>query len=99
MGCGCAVIASDLPGVRDVVQHGVTGWLTPPGGMTALATAIAMLVQRPRLCRSLAQAGRHRAVQQFDWQKVSARYTECYLAALKQTTSTGPGTGTSCRAA
>jgi len=34
------VIASDAGGVREIVTHGVTGWLVPPGDPPALAAAV-----------------------------------------------------------
>ena len=37
---GRPVIASDLGGPRETVEHGVTGWLVPPGDPAALAGAI-----------------------------------------------------------
>jgi phosphatidyl-myo-inositol dimannoside synthase len=47
MGCGCAVIASDLPAVRDVIQNGETGILVPPGDSRALAAAIRDALEDP----------------------------------------------------
>lgn len=40
MSSGCAVIASDLTGIPELVQHERTGLLVPPGDPTALAQAI-----------------------------------------------------------
>lgn len=37
---GRVVIAADLGGPRETVDHGVTGWLTPPGNSEALAESI-----------------------------------------------------------
>ncbi|MBD3665439.1 glycosyltransferase family 4 protein [Sulfitobacter aestuariivivens] len=37
---GRAVVASDLPGLADVVDHGKTGWLVPSGDVEALASCI-----------------------------------------------------------
>ena len=37
---GRPVIATDLGGPRETVEHGVTGWRVPPGDAAALATAI-----------------------------------------------------------
>lgn len=40
MAAGVTVIASDAPGIRDVVQDGVNGWLTPIGRPEAIAAAL-----------------------------------------------------------
>jgi len=37
---GCPVVAPDLGGVPEVVQHGVDGWLYPPGDAGALAACL-----------------------------------------------------------
>ncbi len=47
MGLGRAVVASDIPGIREVVEHGVSGLLAPPGDAGALAAAIASLGADP----------------------------------------------------
>ncbi|WGZ91131.1 MAG: glycosyltransferase [Candidatus Thiocaldithrix dubininis] len=40
MGCGCPVIASDLPAVRDVINHGDNGILVEPNNSRVLAVTI-----------------------------------------------------------
>jgi glycosyltransferase involved in cell wall biosynthesis len=39
-GMDCAVVGSAVPGITDLVQDGVTGWLVPPGNSEALAQAL-----------------------------------------------------------
>jgi glycosyltransferase involved in cell wall biosynthesis len=39
--CGVPVIAADAGGPREIVTHGVTGWLTAPGDVPALASLMA----------------------------------------------------------
>ena len=56
MANGLAVVASDVGGLRELVEPGHTGWLVPPDSPAALADAIAAAVSdRERLC----QFGRH----------------------------------------
>ena len=55
---GKAVVATDVGGVRHVVEDGVTGWLVPSGDGPAVAAAIrAALADRRRLA-AFGQAGR-----------------------------------------
>ncbi|MGH2951694.1 MAG: glycosyltransferase, partial [Solirubrobacterales bacterium] len=42
MACGLPVIATEYPGVRAVVEEGVTGWLVPPADADADAVAAAL---------------------------------------------------------
>jgi glycosyltransferase involved in cell wall biosynthesis len=65
MAAGLPVVATDVPGHRDVVVHGQTGMLVPPGDTTALATAIASLVSDPARCKAMGETGRSRAHKEF----------------------------------
>jgi glycosyltransferase involved in cell wall biosynthesis len=56
--CGLAVVATDVGGIPEQVEHGVTGLLVPPGDATALAGAIDALVSDPAKRRDMGAAGR-----------------------------------------
>jgi glycosyltransferase involved in cell wall biosynthesis len=62
MAAGCACIASDVIGVRGVIEDGVTGLLVPEGDAEALAAAIARLLGDRPLVRRLGAAARERAL-------------------------------------
>ena len=51
--CGLPVVATDVPGCRDVVENGQTGLLVPPKDSQALAQAIMRLLNDPQLCTML----------------------------------------------
>ena len=63
--CTRPIIASDMPGCREVIVPGETGLLVPPHDMRALAQAIAALARDPALRRKLGEAGRARACAEF----------------------------------
>jgi glycosyltransferase involved in cell wall biosynthesis/peptidoglycan/xylan/chitin deacetylase (PgdA/CDA1 family) len=63
---GVAVVASDLSGIPELVEHGVTGLLTAPGNVMALAAALRTLHDDPALRRRLGAAGRRRVLAEFD---------------------------------
>ena len=65
MAAGLAVVATDVPGHRDVVVPGETGLLVTPEDPAALADAIAALLTDPARRKSLGQAGRERVRQEF----------------------------------
>ncbi len=73
MACGCPVIASALPAVKDVISHDKDGLLFEPGSASELAQAIHRLLGDEKLRNTLAEEGLQRA-SYFDWKKVSARY-------------------------
>lgn len=81
MGAGLAVVATDVPGHRDVVRHGETGLLVPPGAEQALAAAIEALVDDPERRRRMGDAGRERVLREFSTQLMVAKTAEIYRAA------------------
>jgi glycosyltransferase involved in cell wall biosynthesis len=56
--CARPIVATDLPGCREVVRPGETGILVPPHDPAALASALMALAADPVLRRRLGQAGR-----------------------------------------
>lgn len=63
---GLAIITTDVPGCREVVEHGVTGILVPPRDVDSLERAIRYLWKHPGLRSSLGRAARAKAVAEFD---------------------------------
>lgn len=76
MACECPVVASDLPAIRDIVQHGVTGFLARPGDAGDFAEKIAAVLRDPAQAASLAREGRRLVLERFDWQGVGQRYED-----------------------
>lgn len=76
MGCGCAVIASDLPAIRDVVMDGVTGLSVPPANVEALAQGISQLLSDPKLRQFLSEQALIHVKNQFDWDVITQKYQE-----------------------
>lgn len=74
MAAGCACIASDVIGVRGVIEHGVTGLLVPEGDALALADAIALLLQDDALAARLGRAARERALAEHGMPLMHQRY-------------------------
>jgi phosphatidylinositol alpha-mannosyltransferase len=75
------VVASDIPGYRDVVRDGRDGILTPPGDALAVAEALrALALDRPMRAR-MAAAARERA-ERFAWPHVAAEVADTYEQAI-----------------
>ena len=88
MASGLAVVATDVPGHRDVVGHETTGLLVAPeAGAVALATAIESLLDDPDRRRRMGQAGRARVLKEFTLQSMVAKTAEVYRAAASRTAS------------
>ena len=73
MGAGCAVIASDLPGLNEAIEEGHSGALVPPGDVAALARTIEVVAEDAALRASLGAAARERA-QTYSIDAVGAGY-------------------------
>lgn len=76
LGCECAVVASDLPAIKDVVIDGVTGLICKQRDSADLASKVISLLENPALRQSLGQAGRKHVVDRFDWKIVTHRYAD-----------------------
>lgn len=59
------IVATDVPGCREIVRPGVNGLLVPPHDSAALAEAIQSLLRSPELRERFSRAGREIAVEEF----------------------------------
>jgi glycosyltransferase involved in cell wall biosynthesis len=85
IGCGCPIVASDIPGVRDLAGEDNEDTLGPPGDVPALAAAITRLLDDPQRAAALAIARRAACMHRIDWSSVAA----AYLRVLVDATNTG----------
>jgi phosphatidyl-myo-inositol dimannoside synthase len=83
MGCGCAVIASALPAVRDVIRDGETGTLVPPRDIEALAKAICESLRYPAATLERAARGRRYACTHFDWSASCMGFASIYTRMIQ----------------
>src|SRR6185436_8887647 len=79
---GVPVVATDIRGCRQVVDHGVTGLLVPARDASALAVAIASLASEPDRRRRFGTAGRAKATRDFDERRCIAITLDTYRALL-----------------
>jgi glycosyltransferase involved in cell wall biosynthesis len=78
MACGLPVVASDIPGNRDVVRHGYSGLLFTMNDPDALAACLLDLIHRPDLRRQLGAAARRTIEQSFSMDTVAGQYISLY---------------------
>ncbi|MBT9507354.1 glycosyltransferase family 4 protein [Rhodoferax sp.] len=76
--CSRALIATDVPGCREIVHHGKTGLLVPPRNAALLADAIELLLGNPDLRQRMGTAGRHLVEAEFSDTKVAQETLAVY---------------------
>ena len=84
MACETAVVASDVGGIPEVVDDGVTGTLVhydatdPVAFETGLAAAVNALVHDSAKARAFGAAGRQRCIDEFSWARIAEQTCEIY---------------------
>jgi len=78
MRAGVPVVLSDATGNRDVVDHGRTGLLFPPGDAASLAGAVSLLLSDAALRGRLTAAARQRLAVDFDVTDMAAATGRLY---------------------
>jgi len=86
MACETAVVASDVGGIPEVVDDGVTGTLVhydqqdPRSFEADLADAVNALTADPARARRYGIAGRQRCIEEFSWARIAEQTLDIYKA-------------------
>ena len=86
MACGVPTIATTSGGMPESVVEGETGFLVPPRDPGAITNALARLAKDPARAREMGMNGRRRAVDYFDW----SRLTDDLLAVVERVKTPQP---------
>ncbi|MFZ0230214.1 MAG: glycogen synthase [Mycobacterium sp.] len=84
MACGTAVVASDVGGIPEVVDDGVTGSLVhydpddAIGYQARIAKAVNALIADPERAERYGKAGRQRCIAEFSWAQIAQQTLEIY---------------------
>lgn len=81
---GKPIIATDIPGCREIVHHGENGLLVPVRDPEALAQALENLLRDPDTRRAMGQRGRELAVVEFSDKQVIRDTLEIYQDLLDE---------------
>lgn len=77
MDAGLPVIATDIPGTRELVIHGETGWLVPPRDPAALAEMIQKVFVEPQQTEKIRRKAKETSVR-YSMEETASRYEELY---------------------
>lgn len=75
-----AVVASDIGGNNDLIEHEVSGLRFPPGDAEELAMQLGRLISDAPMRRSVARAGRQIIVDRFGFERIVNQLLELYRA-------------------
>ena len=89
MAASVPVVATDTGGVAEVVIHGETGYLVPPGNPAAAAEAIVALAQDAETRRRFTAAGLGRLGDEFDIRRMVGALEDLYDEVLARTSLEG----------
>ena len=78
MSAGVPVVGTDIPGTRDLVVEGQTGYMVPVGDRAALARAAQRVIDNPELAERLGRASRERMAREVSLAKMIESYAGLY---------------------
>jgi len=80
---GRPLVATDIPGCREIIRGGHNGFLVPPRDPVALADALAKLLHDPGMRARMGQAGRSMVVMEFSDEQVIDETMQLYNEVLR----------------
>jgi len=83
MAAGKPIVATDIPGYRNVLEDGREGLLVQPESEQALAEAIVGLLRSPELRQQMGEAGRRKATG-YDWPIIARQIIDLYERLLQE---------------
>ena len=91
LAAGKAVIASEVGAIPDVIRHGATGMLVPPGDADALANAVCLLIEDKGARQRLGQTGRELVREGYNFERTVGQYDDLYQRVLGEAGMLGAG--------
>jgi glycogen synthase len=89
MAANVPVVTSDTGGLRDFVEHMVTGILTYTGDSGSLAWGLLEVLRNPDLANRLSQEAFKRVHEVYNWRVIAKRTSEAYEAVMSEASLIG----------
>jgi len=78
MATGIPIIASDIPGYRQVMEDGKEGFFVPPENPEEIANATIQLLENNELRKEMGRKGREKVLMCYSWEKISQMVEDYY---------------------
>jgi glycosyltransferase involved in cell wall biosynthesis len=82
LAAGRAVVATETGAIPELIRHGQTGLLVPPGNPRVLSAALGYVIDDHEMRRKLGRQGMQMVEQHFDFRVTADRYREVYESVL-----------------
>lgn len=84
MASGTAVVATDVPPVRELIDDRVNGWLVHPDRPAELARALRILLEHPQLSTQLGANARRTIEEHYTWDRSTAALRSAYRRLMQE---------------
>ena len=84
MSCGVPVVASNVGGLPEVIDDGVTGFLHPPDDVQGIAESAIRILSDPAMHERMAAAGARIALERFSADRIVPQYEALYEQTLRR---------------
>ncbi len=84
MASGVPVVVTDVGGVKEVINNGVSGLIVPPANSNELAQSILKLLNDQHLSRVMGRNARERVMRELGWENTFAQYEVIYDSLLRR---------------
>ena len=71
---GCIVVASDVGGIGDIIEHGKTGYIVKEKDSAAIAEVLCTILKQIDKLSDIKAAARQKMISRFDWQVIAEKY-------------------------
>ena len=82
---GTPTIVSDVGGLNEIVEHGVTGMKSYAGNANSIADSVLALLFDPKLCASISQNAIKKVKENYNWAKITDNTYYVYQLAIGKT--------------
>jgi len=89
MACGTPVIATEVGGIREMIEHKVNGWLVPFGDEKVLSEALITLNRQPEMRAAFSEAGKKLVAERFHAEKFIADLEDFFEQSVTQSEKQG----------